>query len=85
MRTSVELSMYPLDKDFVIHISDYIEGLKSYSDIEVISNTMSTQVFGDYDRVMEVLRIENKKAMEKNVPMVIVSKLINADLSPKQS
>ena len=82
MKASVEISMYPLDssyKDFILH---YIKRLKTYDDIKVISNTMSTQVFGDYDRLMEILVIENKISMQSHPAMVIVSKLVNADLRP---
>jgi len=84
MKASIEISMYPLDENYVKFISAYIEQLKSYNDIEVHSNTMSTQIFGEYDRLMEILSIESKKAMEDNPPIVIVFKLVNADLRPNQ-
>lgn len=84
MKASIEISMYPLDENYVTFISAYIKQLKSYDDIEVYGNTMSTQVFGEYDRLMEILTIENKKAMEGQPPMVIVFKLVNADLRPTQ-
>jgi uncharacterized protein YqgV (UPF0045/DUF77 family) len=80
MKASIEISMYPLDPNYSDFISDYIERLKGYSDIEVRGNTMSTQVFGDYDRLMEIFTIENKKSLETHPAMVIVSKIVNADL-----
>ena len=82
MRASVEISMYPLDENYKKYILAYIKRLNTYKDIKVISNTMSTQVFGDYDRLIEILSIENKRSMEKHPAMVIVSKLVNADLRP---
>ena len=82
MNASIEISMYPLDKDYKTFIRAYISELKKYDDIKVLSNTMSTQVFGEYDRLMEILVIENKKAMLKDPAMIIVSKLVNADLRP---
>ena len=82
MKASIDISMYPLDKDYKTFILDYIERLKSYDDITVVCNTISTQVFGEYDRLMEIFTTENKISMELNPAMVIVSKLINADLRP---
>ncbi len=74
--------MYPLDKDYKVFIRAFISELKKYEEIKVLSNTMSTQVFGEYDRLMEILALEYKKAMIKDPAMVIVSKLVNADLRP---
>jgi len=82
MNASVEISMYPLDKDYKIFIRAFISELKKHEEIKVLSNTMSTQVFGEYDRLMEILALEYKKAMLKDPAMVIVSKLVNADLQP---
>lgn len=82
MNASVEISMYPLDKDYKVFIRAFISELKKYEEIKVLSNTMSTQVFGEYDRLMEILALEYKKAMIKDPAMVIVSKLVNADLRP---
>lgn len=82
MNASVEISMYPLDKDYKIFIRAFISELKKYNEIKVLSNTMSTQVFGEYDRLMEILALEYKKAMIKDPAMVIVSKMVNADLRP---
>jgi uncharacterized protein YqgV (UPF0045/DUF77 family) len=82
MIASVDISMYPLDKEYKIFILAYIKELNKYDEIKVISNTMSTQVFGEYDRLMEILSIENKRAMLKDPAMVIISKLVNADLKP---
>lgn len=82
MKASIDISMYPLNEDFTIPILAYIDRLKSYQDIKVLGNTMSTQLFGDYDRLMEILIKENKRAMEDHPAMVIVFKLVNADLRP---
>lgn len=52
MQVSVELSLYPLSNDFEQIISDFIEKLKD-SPLEVQTNGMSTQVFGEMDIIME--------------------------------
>ncbi len=82
MKASIDISMYPLDEEFKTPILNYISRLKSYTDILVLGNTMSTQLFGSYDRLMEIMTIENKRAMEDHPAMVIVFKLVNADLRP---
>ncbi len=79
MKASVEISYYPLRPEFVTPILDFIGRLRNYEGIEAITNGMSTQVFGDYRRVMEVLTTEIGKSFE--VPhSVFVLKIVNADL-----
>lgn len=79
MKVSVELSYYPLNEEFIPHIINFIESLKQTVGIEAVTNGMSTQVFGEYDVVMQALTTEIKKAFE--LPhSVFVMKLINADL-----
>jgi len=80
MKVSVELSMYPLSEDYIDHIVEYIDRLCAYEELEIRKNAMSTQVFGDYDQVMNILKEENRRAMSKHPGMVIVSKMVNAYL-----
>jgi len=78
MKTSVEISYYPLNKEFVPHIKDFIERIKQYPDIAVRTNSMSTQVFGEYKDVMNALTNEIEKSF--SLPYsVFVLKIINAD------
>jgi uncharacterized protein YqgV (UPF0045/DUF77 family) len=79
MNISVELSYYPLRPEFVTPILDFIHRLRHYTSIESVTNGMSTQVFGEYSDVMEILTKEIKKSFE--VPhSVFVLKIINAEL-----
>jgi uncharacterized protein YqgV (UPF0045/DUF77 family) len=79
MKISVELSYYPLRPEFVTPILDFIHRLRSHSSVESVTNGMSTQVFGEYDDVMEVLTHEIKQSFE--LPhSVFVMKIVNADL-----
>ncbi|GAB4310915.1 MAG: hypothetical protein Kow00127_00700 [Bacteroidales bacterium] len=79
MKISVEISYYPLQPEFVTPILGFIRALNTYEDIRVVTNGMSTQIFGTYDRVMEILTREIKKAFEEP-HSVFVMKIINADL-----
>jgi uncharacterized protein YqgV (UPF0045/DUF77 family) len=79
MKASVEISYYPLKEEFIPPIQSFIDRLRTYSEINVETNGMSTQVFGQYDDLMRVITKEMKAAME--VPYsVFVLKVVNSDL-----
>jgi uncharacterized protein YqgV (UPF0045/DUF77 family) len=79
MRISIEISYYPLREEFIPAILDFLDRLGSYDDIEVQTNGMSTQVFGQYDDVMSIITKEIKESM--SLPYsVFVLKLVNNDL-----
>lgn len=58
MRVAVDISLYPLDSDFIPPIKDVIRRLNSHDSIEVVTNPMSTQLRGEYDAVMNALKQE---------------------------
>ena len=79
MKTSVEISYYPLSENYLKPISDFIDRLNTYNELIVQTNGMSTQVFGDYDAVMKAITREIKISIE--LPhSVFVMKVINTDL-----
>lgn len=79
MKASVEISYYPLKEEFIPPIQSFIDRLRSYAEINVETNGMSTQVFGEFDELMSIITKEMKKAME--VPYsVFVLKVVNSDL-----
>ena len=80
MKASAELSMYPLDENYGNIILEFIHRLKKYEDITVKSNSFSTQIFGDYDRLMDVLKKELETSFEKEEAVVVVMKMVNLDL-----
>ena len=81
MKCSVEISMYPLEKKYKDHIICFIKKLRKYKTIEVISNGMSTQVFGDYDNVITIVNKEIKLAFKSKNKIVFNLKIVNSDLS----
>ena len=58
MRITVEISLYPLNENFVPPISDFIKRLKGYDGLEVVTNATSTQIVGEHAYVFEVLSKE---------------------------
>ncbi|MEO3678333.1 YkoF family thiamine/hydroxymethylpyrimidine-binding protein [Rheinheimera fenheensis] len=82
MQLSVEISKYPLADDYITPIKGFIEQLNQYPDIKVLTNTMSTQLFGEYDTVMQALQACIKWSFEHYGKVVFVVKFIHGDLRP---
>ena len=58
MDIGIEISLYPLQAEFVPVIHDFIGRLTAEGRFRVVSNSMSTQIFGPYDEVLEAVRRE---------------------------
>lgn len=82
MELSVEISMYPLMDDYLPGIKDFIERLHAIEGLSVVGNTMSTQVFGDYDLVMDTVKEEIRRSYEEFGKSVLVCKFIGRNLDP---
>lgn len=80
MRITVELSLYPLNADFVGPITDFIRELRAAPGIEVVTNQMSTQIRGEFADVTAAVTRCTRVAMERTHPLVLVAKFLNADL-----
>ena len=80
MKTSIEISYYPLKDEFIPPIKSFIDRLNTYENIIVKTSGISTHVFGEYFEVMKILTDEIHKSFE--LPhSVFVLKIINADLN----
>ncbi len=80
MRVAVDISLYPLDKNFIPPIQDVIERLNTYEGLEVVTNPMSTQIRGDYEPVMNALHHEIKDTFDKVPKAVFAIKILNNPL-----
>ena len=80
MKTTVEISKYPLNADYELPILDFINRLNATPSIEVKTNATSTHIVGDYDEVMNVLQKEIKASFEKYGKAIFVMKVLNGDL-----
>ena len=79
MKISIEISYYPLKDEFIPPIMDFLERLRLHEEIVVQTNGMSTQIFGEYDRLMSIVTQEIKTSL--GLPyQVFVLKIVNADL-----
>jgi uncharacterized protein YqgV (UPF0045/DUF77 family) len=79
MKLSVEVSMYPLDKEYIPLIDAFIHGLKNHDKITVETNFMSTHIRGDFDAVTRAFTTEIKKAYQTYDGKIIFStKFLNS-------
>lgn len=86
MKLTIDISKYPLNEDYIPPIKGFIELLNSrlqqHPDVLVLTNTLSTQVFGDYDAVMQALNDCMKWSFEKYGKVIFVVKFLHGDLRP---
>ena len=80
MEISVELTLTPLQDDFEPAIIDFIKQLRK-SNLTVIENPLSTQLYGDYDTVMQVLQKEMKAALQPIEKGLLYVKIVKSDRS----
>ena len=79
MQISIEISLYPLNKNFISPIDNFINCLKKYDNIEVRTNNMSTQLFGEFDDLIKVLKVEIEKTFKNQMNSVFNLKIVNGD------
>ncbi|MGQ0828794.1 MAG: hypothetical protein ACT4ON_10410 [Bacteroidota bacterium] len=58
MIATIEISMYALTDEYEQKVIDFIQRVKKNKNIRVEVNGLSTQLFGEYDLLMEVLKNE---------------------------
>lgn len=78
MNISVELTLTPLHDDFEPVIIRFIKKLRA-SNLKVLENPLSTQVYGDYDEVMSLLTSEIKEAFELIERGLLFMKIVKSD------
>jgi uncharacterized protein YqgV (UPF0045/DUF77 family) len=76
MDIGVEISLYPLHQDFIPPIQDFIDRINADRRLRIVTNSMSTQLFGEYDAVMQTLVRELRVTLEGNDKAVFVMKVL---------
>lgn len=76
MHTAIELSLYPLDSDYIPSIKAFIDRLNAYPDLHVITNSMSTQISGEHQRLFEILAKETAVTFGETGRKVFVMKVL---------
>jgi uncharacterized protein YqgV (UPF0045/DUF77 family) len=76
MRTAIEISLYPLDADYIPPIKDFIDRLNRYPELHVTTNAMSTQIAGEHARLFEILGKETAASFAGHGRKVFVMKVL---------
>lgn len=76
MEIGVEISLYPLNAQFIPPIQDFIDRLNADGRFKVLTNSLSTQMFGRYEDIFEALARELRVTFENNDKAVFVMKVI---------
>ncbi len=82
MQVSVDISLYPLHADYEPPIIEFIRLLKSFPDIQVKTNSLSTQLVGEYDAVMMALKDAMRPSLTGSTKMSFVLKILNVAVEP---
>lgn len=82
MEISAEISMYPLTDNYLPYIKGFIDRLQAIEGLSVVGNTISTQIFGDYDLVMDTVKNEIKASWDEFGRSIFVVKYLGRNLDP---
>ncbi|MBE1298825.1 MAG: hypothetical protein GJ680_02795 [Alteromonadaceae bacterium] len=77
MQISVEMSLYPLDDAYLEIITKTVERLAKASNVKVKTNNMSTQLTGEFDDVMSLVKDEVLQTFQETEKAVFVCKILN--------
>ncbi|SEE12526.1 thiamine-binding protein [Tenacibaculum sp. MAR_2010_89] len=80
MKISVELTLTPLQNEFEEPIINFIKKLRA-SGLTILENPLSTQVYGDYDQVMQLITSELKNSFELIDNGILLMKIVKSDRS----
>ena len=80
MKASVDISLYPLNSDYIPAIQDFIDRVQLNPNVAVKRNDLTTQIYGDYDHVMDLLKVEILHSWQVYGSGVFTVKILMGDL-----
>lgn len=80
MKLTAELSLYPLNEDYIPVIKAFIERCTREAGLTLAPNAMSTQICGDYDQVFALVSSALRQSFEQHGKQVLVCKFIPGEL-----
>lgn len=81
MKITVEMSLYPLETEYLPIIKSTVERLNAEPDVKVVTNAMSTQITGDFEKVTKLVNKEIQTTFEKTGKAIFVCKFLNGELN----
>ncbi len=84
MKLTAELSLYPLQEQYIAPIEAFIGDLRERDDVQVVSNAMSTQLCGDCEAVFALVSAALQASYARYGKQVLVCKFLpwELDLAP---
>lgn len=79
MKLTAELSLYPLQENYIPVIQGFIDELND-GDVLIVRNAMATQLCGDYDEVFNLVKDVLRRSAEQFGKQVLVCKFIPGEL-----
>lgn len=79
MIISIDISLYPLNEDYIAPIKGFIAALKSTEGLIVTTNKMSTQIRGESDVIFDLLKSEVPKVFEENRAAFVIKVIKGSD------
>ena len=76
MQISVDISLYPLQREFEAPILAFIDQLEKEASLDVVRNELSTQVHGEYKVIMALLEKEMFSVFTEIPDSIFVMKLV---------
>ena len=83
MNVSIEITLMPLKDNYKEVIKNFIKSLRN-NEFKVFENPLSTQIYGDYDKIMNLLNSKIKSVFSENNGIMINLKIVNGDRSNYQ-
>lgn len=83
MKLVAEISMYPLNEQYIESIETFIDRLNSYPQIKVVTTATSTMVSGEYLPTVQLLAEEMQRSHQEIGQAIFVCKFLNGDKMSK--
>ena len=83
MNVSIEMTLMPLNDNYKDVIKDFILSIRN-SEFKILENPLSTQIYGDYDKLIDLLKAKIKHVFSNNEGIMVNLKIVNGDRSNYQ-
>ena len=83
MNISIEITLMPLNDNYKDVIKEFILSIRN-SEFKILENPLSTQIYGDYDKLIDFLKAKIKDVFSKNEGIMVNLKIVNGDRSNYQ-
>lgn len=80
MKITLDISMYPLQKDYEDQILEFISKLEGNTDFSLRINALSTQIQGDQQPVMDAVNNAIAEVYEKGIRATFIMKVLPGDI-----